>query len=719
VKRPTMLYEALLQQWSIDLGLSVERDIEVIRRRCEHEGLSFLTITLPILSDSLEKGLEDGFLSCPSNFSRHGSLPRFLGGFFRNVFARSGELLPDACPDSVFAIREICRFFKKLKIACTSDREDQAIARYKEVEAELAVMTPQVMRKDVNLDKVARIIWTQVFPEFDPNDLVCRHGPGVTADRLLSNERFDVKQWYDRFEYCFPVDLHGFPNYGVALGEYDEGDSGQGLDGVEYYSIADEPSVRVVFVPKTLTTPRVIATEPASMQYVQQSLLNYIVPKLESHRLTARSVHFSDQTRNQRLAHEASIDRRLATLDLKDASDRVHFLLVRRIFEGSGILDYLEAARSLHATLPDGSNLVLNKFASMGSAICFPVEAMVFYTLIQTAIHIQDGVRPTSSSIRRYSSLIDVYGDDLIVPTRYADAVVRYLEAYALKVNVNKSFQNGFFRESCGGDYYKGISVKPVYARQLPHDDARAWRAEHVMAWVSTADQFYETGRWHIAQAIRAMLERVLRTPIPRSRYDGEGVFFKSLLFDTDLKYNRDLCGWKQRRIVYQPTKKKDDIDGNATACLNKVFTGSPVPCGPVYDRQSLSQDSPMQEYSDNHSYTLRHLCDGEDKAEWRLGLLEGLSPSNSILAGATRGERVEEGLPPPSSGYDGQRAQKAPAIPFLESGGRSASPRTSRVCQYSPRRNHLEIAKSPLDFGSSVKRGGFRPKRRWVSIPS
>lgn len=363
MKRPTMLVEVLLTEIGRILDLSVERDIVAIRYRTEHEGLSFLTITLPKLSDSLERGLEDGLLSCPTDFRRRGRLPLLLGGFFSRVFHRSGKLRQDADVECIRAIRQICRFFKKLKIACTPEREAKAVARYLDVEGELHRMAPCITRKDINLDKVSRIIWSQVFPEIDPSDLICHHGPGVTADRYLLNERYRIKHWYTRAEFEFPSDLHCFPNHGYAA-DYSRTTAEEG--GLSYFDIEQEPGVRVVFVPKTLTAPRVIAIEPSSMQYIQQSLMRYMVPILESHRLTKHSVRFGDQSVNQRLAYLASIDKSLATLDLSDASDRVALPLVQRIFQGSGILDYLEAARSLHATLPNGQNIVLSKFASMG-----------------------------------------------------------------------------------------------------------------------------------------------------------------------------------------------------------------------------------------------------------------------------------------------------------------------------------------------------------------
>nr|UJQ85826.1 MAG: hypothetical protein 3 [Leviviridae sp.] len=566
-----MLVKALLRQLSLDLDLSVERDLQRIEDRCEHEGLSFLTITLPQLSDSLERGIEAGTFTCPSSFARHGSLPRFMGGFFKRVFNKDGRLLDGPCPYAIAGIRQVCRFFKKLKLECSPKRNAQAILHFVEVESELRRMTSQVERKDNILDKISGILWSQVFPEPSYLDFVCHHGPGVTADRYLANARYRIRQWNQRSEFTFPSDYHCYPNYGIAA-EYAGGKREGSVceAGLEYLELRDELAVRVVFVPKTQTSPRVIAIEPSHMQYMQQSIKDWCYRAIEDHPLTRKSIRFSDQTPNQRLAYRASKDRRLATLDLKDASDRVHLHLVQRIFKNSGLLDYLEDARSLHATLPNGRNILLFKYASMGSALCFPVEAMVFYTLIQSIMHTIDGIRPSSRSIKAYSQKIDIYGDDIIVPVEYADAVVNYLESYALKVNVNKSFKASAFRESCGADFYAGVPVNPVYARMVPHDDLRRWDASTVMSWNATADLFYMRGQWLVSQYIREMLRKVVRRTIPRARKPGSGLTHLSFLFDTHCHYDKELHSWKQKRVVYEPIKRKDHIDGDELACLNK-----------------------------------------------------------------------------------------------------------------------------------------------------
>lgn len=679
MKIPTMLTEAILHQAELDLGLSVKRDIEVIRYRVEHEGLSFLTITLPSLSDALEQGLEEGLLTIPAAFRRFGSLPHLLGGFFRRVFDRDGKLLDEPCVECIYYIRQICRFWKKLKIGCTPAREAAAEGQFIKTEEELSAVTPALQRMDSYLDETSRSLWFRVFPELDHSEFVCRHGPGATAERLLSNERWRIRTWYDRWEFTFPADYHAYPNSGWA---WEPRESPVGDQGLEYIGVRDEPGVRVVFVPKTQTAPRVIAIEPSSMQYVQQGVMRWLVPKLESHPMT-QSVRFTDQTVNQSLARRASKDRSLATLDLKEASDRVHLELVRRIFRGTGILPFLEDARSLHANLPSGKNVVLNKYASMGSALCFPVEAMVFYTLILAAIFSARRERPSAQKIRKLSKRISVYGDDLVIPVEYTDVVVQYLESYGLLVNKRKSFSKSHFRESCGGDFYDGVSVKPIYARELPQDPARRWEPEVVMSWCATHDQFYANGQWHVASVIANLLRRATRRSIPRSRFDAPGVGLKSFLFDTNLRYSKASGSWKQKRLLYVPLTRKDTIDGDGIACLNRLFRTRPLE--EVGDNQDILQGGSR---SIPVSFG-RSLRDGE----WDTGRSWELPSSISFVHTPLRSHGIDP---------DGVRRV---VRRFGAPGGEH---------DLTPAHDNQEI-----DFLTSTKRGCFKSKSRWVTIVS
>lgn len=693
MKRPTMLVQAVLYQLALDLDLSVERDQQRIADRCKHEGLSFLTITLPILSDALERGLENETFTCPTQFSRHGKLPRFLGGFFQRVFTKDGRLLPDPCPYTIAGIRQVCRFFKKLKLECSPKREAKAVQHFREVEGELRRMTPQIERKDDYLDKVSGILWTQVFPESDYTDLVCHHGPGFTADSRRPNERYRISKWNQRSEHSFPSDLHCYPNYGEAA-ESSKGSPDES-NGLQYLPIRDEESVKVVFVPKTQSAPRVIAMEPSHVQYMQQSVKDYMYSVLENHPLTRHSVRFTDQSVNQRLAYRSSKNKRLATLDLKDASDRVHLHIVQRIFKNSGLLEYLEDARSLHATLPNNINLVLTKYASMGSALCFPVEACVFYTLILSAMHMLDGQRPSSRSIKRYSRKIDIYGDDIIVPVEYADVVTNYLESYALKVNTHKSFRNSLFRESCGADYFNGVDVKPVYARELPPSGSSKWEASHLMSWCSTADQFYLKGQWHIANKIRGMLRHVVGRPIPRTSIPGPGLAFWSFFVTDGLRFDKDYCGMKQQRLIFNPLKQKDQIDGDANACLNK------------WGIHTLLRDQRRNPYFD------RRWPEQRDSSRLYMASADSCSREEDLRVGPR--EQLHT-----LSKLCSLREREEPYGPQIQAMANWDKSEVANWDVATGRKGFLSLRYgTTIDFVTSTKRGGFKSKRRWVSLLS
>jgi len=60
-----------------------------------------------------------------------------------------------------------------------------------------------------------------------------------------------------------------------------------------------------------------------------------------------------------------------------------------------------------------------------------------------------------------------VYGDDIIVDARIYGPLVKVLQDFGFVVNTKKSYSSGLFRESCGGDYYDGYNVRPVYCETL------------------------------------------------------------------------------------------------------------------------------------------------------------------------------------------------------------------------------------------------------------
>jgi hypothetical protein len=206
-------------------------------------------------------------------------------------------------------------------------------------------------------------------------------------------------------------------------------------------------SCRVLLVPKGVSSKRVISSEPTANQWFQQALrrdLADYLPK-SSFRIT-----MEDQTRNQELAQVGSLFRNYGTIDLSSASDTVTYPLVKSLFEGTPIWDELWSSRSSYALLDD-ERLPLAKFAPMGSAVCFPLECIVFAAVVRVA----------QKHVGVHHDYV-VYGDDIICHSSVFGETVRLLGQLHFRVNEKKTFwPESPFKESCGKEYYYGDDVTP------------------------------------------------------------------------------------------------------------------------------------------------------------------------------------------------------------------------------------------------------------------
>jgi hypothetical protein len=492
------LLHCILSELGMRCGTSTTRDWKTIASRVEHESWSFLTITMPSFSRDVEKSLGDGkgghdlFLG----FAKTGGLPRFLGGFLDLVFERgSARLLPDPSVEAIFAIRQICLLFKKIRLECSERRTQAALLQYLEVEQEVRSADSRLSSEpslQSAFERVGGLLWTAFFQAVDNriyNDAVLpKHGPGSTADQLRGNAKYDKRMWTSRLEEVFPSGIYLFSNPSAHFG--------QGEDEITFLDPAQEFPVKVTPVPKTLKTPRIIAQEPTCMQYMQQGVLAVMMEEIPRFDQTRNLVCFEEQEPNQRLALAVSIKGSLATLDLSEASDRVSNQHVRLLVSRFAALRAaLDATRSRKAGVPLKSgikNIRLAKFASMGSALCFPMEAIVFTTIIFMAIEEDLNRRLTMKDVESFYGRVRVYGDDIIIPVEHVQSVIRYLEVFGLKVNRNKSFWNGSFRESCGKDYYAGRDVTVTYVRDvLPETRLQA---KQVISAVALRNQLFQAG---------------------------------------------------------------------------------------------------------------------------------------------------------------------------------------------------------------------------------
>lgn len=458
-----------------------------VSSRMHAEGTGFLRKTLPRLGKHLDQALTGviklnatsvGFETLPGS-----GLPRFLGEFFSRIFQQDGSLLPDPDANRVQILRDILYCYSKYKIPHDEVQEQAVIAAFKQAEVDLSNLTPMFANLRTSCDvfttttrrrmdpfnnreavysdpsssdalivvREARILLSRLFAYFDPLDIVPKHGPGVVATKQRLWEKYQWSNVSDRITAVYPFDAYFQANLGHCCDTYDRFNSIGGRD----------ESARVLLVPKDSRGPRLISCEPVDFQWVQQGLRAAIYRLVENHELTSSNVFFTNQDHNRDGALIGSRTGRYATLDLKEASDRVHLDLVRLLFP-EHLHRYLEAARSTSTVLPDGTKLVLNKFAPMGSALCFPILALTIWALLTAAA-------PNADTRER----ILVYGDDVIVPTTYVGSAITTLEAFGLLINRAKSCTQGLFRESCGMDAFQGVDVTPVRLRTVWDESPR------------------------------------------------------------------------------------------------------------------------------------------------------------------------------------------------------------------------------------------------------
>lgn len=247
---------------------------------------------------------------------------------------------------------------------------------------------------------------------------------------------------------------------------------------------------RLTFAAKDTSTARSICMEPNEYMFAQQLVLQGVNNAFQ-HSPIRRFVNLRDQSRNQRGAMYGSITGSLDTIDLSSASDTVHVNLVRMVFPRKWLY-YLLGTRVAQVELPSGSVIRVNKFAPMGSALCFPTQCILFTAVVVTSMLEWLARRefftlprqPGKSSDRRIERFLrrgvmsgyevckahdlhrleepTVYGDDILCDSRVTEDVIRRLSQLGFLVNVSKSFTcSQSVRESCGKYYIEGSDITP------------------------------------------------------------------------------------------------------------------------------------------------------------------------------------------------------------------------------------------------------------------
>lgn len=514
-----------------------QRDAVEIRRRFNTEGMGFLTKTLPSIGKAVDTALGGiNPLTIPFLEKREGTqIPKFLGCLISRVFDQTDAmcLRRNVDTSALRDLRTLAYLFYKLELSYDSKTTKAVLDSFIQTEEEM--LHQQISPECEPIIELARDFITSVFSRVDVRALRPKHGPGSVATGEKGAEKSSFRRRYASLDWYFPLKEYFFAG-ASHLADHKHW--------VDHMDQLDSGTAKIVLVPKDSRGPRIISCEPLEVQWIQQGIMHCMVSCIESHPLTKGHVNFTCQEINRQLAlnssrcdhlndlnnswyihwTETSSDelgipsrtirkKRVSgtnwvTLDMKDASDRVSLNLVERLFENSQLKGVLLASRSTATILPDGRRVKLAKFAPMGSAVCFPIEAICFFALAIASL-----VHTLHLSHRMARDMVYVYGDDIIVNGEVYPIVMRYLDKVGLKFNPNKCCVSGLFRESCGCDAFNGIDVTPLRIRNTwcHHGEQDAGQ---LVSYVELSNSLYGRGYWRASTYVRHLVES-LYGPLP------------------------------------------------------------------------------------------------------------------------------------------------------------------------------------------------------------
>lgn len=360
--------------------------------------------------------------------------------------------------------------------------------------------SPFIQRAREKIEKLlGPFCWNQAAGGFS-------HGPGATT--RLKNEEGDV---YYKFSGKPETTLFNLPAASAAvrsiplwyedrkINSADVPDSFPDFDGETYTNDSEEellaakrqydldrmawiarkggfsvvPGSKITTVPKNAKTDRTIAIEPCMNMYVQKG-----IGRLIRGRLRRVGIDLNDQGLNQELAKVAERDG-LATVDLSAASDTVSYELVKLLLPDDWFMA-LERCRSPRYVL--GREIkTFAKYSTMGNGYTFELESLLFWAITSCAIE--------ASFVA--DKRIGIYGDDIICHSLAVPVLKLWLGVLGFKLNMDKSFVDGPFRESCGKHFWRGSEVTPIYVDdEVVSPRESTWFANSVLYW---------TERMHLA----------------------------------------------------------------------------------------------------------------------------------------------------------------------------------------------------------------------------
>lgn len=428
-------------------------------------------------------------------------------------------------PQTLQYILSFLNFGKKLYME-DSNLQDVAFRKWLEVEESLLHL--QLPSFISNL----RQVMTAIFDDWNADVFLPKHGSGAVAERGVrgvekKNRTFGHRSTID-YLYCRD---NLFLSDETQVGPLPSPSARNQMPPSRCVS-------RLTFVPKNYKTMRSICMEPLVYQWAQQGVRLWY-EKIFDTGILKDNVFLKDQGVNQRAAQYGSRTKLCDTIDLSSASDSVSWKLVKNIFPAK-VLKHLLATRTKEVELPTGDIFSMEKYAPMGSALCFPVQTSLYASIIIMIgiaerwgidwrepgsfdnINIKVAYKATfntnfNQKTQRYTPFY-VYGDDIVCDNKLTSNIVEALTRLGFKVNEEKSFTGSqSYRESCGKHFFDGVDVTPYSFKTKKV--SRRINIESTASFIDACNRAFEYGYLHLR---RHLIQFILNYPIEGYKNKGK-----------------------------------------------------------------------------------------------------------------------------------------------------------------------------------------------------
>ena len=425
----------------------------------------------------------------------------------------------------------VASLYKKYESGMTKETQERALVKFLAVDSDCEkwVSKADQYGDDFLMGEFKAYLWKfwhhAGYPIVDHDyDVLRKGGVGPGASRLSNGGDFYTKLFSSRLS-CTSRSLYHW--YRRFVGNFPEWSNAERTRLLSHGEPAIVEGNRLSFVSKNDDISRSICTEPTLNMYFQLGFGSILSSRLEEQfgiRLETQ------QFKNRELARKGSLDGSYSTIDLSSASDSIGMKMLRECLPRD-FMSFLERYRSPSTLLPNGKLHRTNMISTMGNGYTFPLQTVLFTCIVLSAFRL-DGMEPIFPR-GVCEGNFGVNGDDIVVPTRLAGKVLRLLHLLGFTPNKDKTFVEGPFRESCGGDYFLGRNLRGVYVKRLSEP-------QDYYSVINQLNLFSTRTGIRLSRAVGWLLSKVPFLPVPVWENDDSGIKVPFSAVQKQLKIDRD-----------------------------------------------------------------------------------------------------------------------------------------------------------------------------------